>query len=114
MPDQAHFWSQAARSYEDDFINPFRPDVKNPLLKAIRKAADPRTKVAADLGCGIGPLLPLLARSFRQVYAIDFAEGMLARARERCGGLKNVEFVRRPLSDLGPFNGRVDVAVAVN
>src|SRR5262245_24112784 len=114
MPDQAHFWSQAARSYEDDFIDPFRPDVKNPLLRAIRKVAGPKTKVAADLGCGIGPLLPVLARSFRKVYAVDFAEGMLNRARERCDGLSNIGFLQRRLSDLGPLKGRVDVAVAVN
>jgi SAM-dependent methyltransferase len=39
---------------------------------------------------------------------------MLERARERCQGLGNVEFLERPLTDLAPLAGEVDVAVAVN
>src|SRR5262249_38098999 len=66
------------------------------------------------LGCGIGPLLPLLASSFRRVVAVDFAEGMLERARQRCEGLKNVEFQQRSLTDLASLAGKVDVAVAGN
>jgi SAM-dependent methyltransferase len=114
MSDQAHFWSRAAATYETDFINPYLPGVRNPLLAALSGVADPRHKVAADLGCGIGPLLPTLAAQFRYVYAVDFAEGMLARARERCRGLGNVEFVQTSLTRLEALAGRIDVAVAVN
>src|SRR5207244_1522731 len=71
-------------------------------------------RTVADLGCGIGPLLPFLAQHFQRVLAIDFAEGMLARARERCRGLPNVEFLQRSLTGLGPLVGQADVAVAVN
>jgi SAM-dependent methyltransferase len=114
MPNQAHYWSQAAESYEQEFVDPYRADVRSPLQQALDRIPDRSTKVAADLGCGIGPLLPVLAAQFRHVYAVDFAEGMLARARERCRGLTNVEFLTRPLTDLSPLAGRVDVAVAVN
>jgi SAM-dependent methyltransferase len=114
MRDQAYFWSQAAKSYEEDFVDPYRADVRSPLLKTLRRLADPGGKVAADLGCGIGPLLPCLAEHFRHVYAVDFAAGMLERARERCRGLSNVEFLERPLTDLRPLAGGVDLAVAVN
>ena len=55
--------------------------------------------MAADLGCGIGPLLPWLAGHFGHVHAVDFAEGMLSRARERCAGLANVTFHQRRLND---------------
>jgi SAM-dependent methyltransferase len=58
--------------------------------------------------------LPLLARRFRHVHAVDFAPGMLERARERCAGLGNVEFHQLRLTDLAALAGRVDVAVAVN
>jgi SAM-dependent methyltransferase len=114
MPDQAHFWSRAAEGYEEEFIDPDLPGVRNPLRATLAALANPTNKTVADLGCGIGPLLPFLAKHFQQVWAVDFAEGMLARARERCQGLTNVHFLRRDLTDLGELAGRVDVAVAVN
>ncbi len=114
MTDQAHFWSRAAGSYEQDFIDPYLPGVRNPLLKTLADLAGHERQTAADLGCGIGPLLPFLAGHFRHVLAVDFAEGMLSRARERCRGMPNVEFRQRGLTDLEPLAGRVDVAVAVN
>src|SRR5437588_12983182 len=114
MTDQAHHWSRAAESYEQDYIDPYLPDVRSPLLKTLRGLADPARKVAADLGCGIGPLLPSLAECFHKVYAVDFAEGMLARAREHCREVGNVAYLQRQLVDLSPLVGEIDVAVAVN
>jgi SAM-dependent methyltransferase len=110
MGNQEDSWSAVAGDYEAEFIDPYRLDVHSPLLRTLRRLPG---RVAADLGCGIGPLLPFLAGRFERVIAVDFAEGMLKRARERCRGLANVEFVRRSLTDLG-LAGKVDVAVSVN
>ena len=63
MADQAHFWSEAAATYEQEFIDPYLPGVRNPLPRALEELAV-RKGTAADLGCGVGPLLPLLARHF--------------------------------------------------
>jgi SAM-dependent methyltransferase len=111
MPDQSQAWSAAAATYEDEFVDPYRAAGPNPLLEALRGLGGDGT--VADLGCGVGPLLPFLVQHFRRVLAIDFAEGMLARARARCQSRK-VEFVQRSLTDLAPLAGRADVAVAVN
>src|SRR5579871_2950396 len=113
MSEQAHHWSRAAQGYEEAFIDPYLPEVRNPLMQALAELADKR-KTAADFGCGIGPLLPFLAEHFGQVIAVDFAEGMLARARERCENLPNVEFRQSDLTKLDQLVGQVDVAVAVN
>jgi SAM-dependent methyltransferase len=113
MSEQAHHWSRAAEGYEEAFIDPYLPEVRNPLRRALSELTDKR-KTAADLGCGIGPLLPFLAEHFKRVFAVDFAEGMLARARERCHGLANVEFQKRDLTNLEELVDQVDVAVAVN
>jgi SAM-dependent methyltransferase len=113
MSEQAHHWSRAAQGYEETFIDPYLPQVRNPLRQAIETLAD-KAKTVADLGCGIGPLLPFLAERFGRVIAVDFAEGMLTRARERCQGLPSVELHKRELTDLGAFTGQVDMAVAVN
>jgi SAM-dependent methyltransferase len=114
MSDQAEHWSRVADAYETEFVDPYLPEVHNPLPDALARLAGDGSGAAADLGCGVGPLLPLLAQRFHHVYAVDFADGMLARARERCAGLPNVEFLRHELTDLAPLAGRVDVAVAVN
>jgi SAM-dependent methyltransferase len=113
MPGQEHFWSRAAAEYEAEFIDPYRPDVESPLLDRLRQLAG-RELTAGDLGCGIGPLLPFLAEQFGTVHAVDFAAGMLERARERCRGLTNLTLHQRPLTDLAPLAGTLDVAVAVN
>jgi SAM-dependent methyltransferase len=115
MPDQDHFWSQAAADYETEFIDPYRRDVRNnPVKRFLYKLRDPHTRVVADLGCGIGPLLPFLSRHYRTVYAVDFAEGMLQRARERVQDRTNIQFVQARFDNLSAIAEPVDVAVAVN
>jgi SAM-dependent methyltransferase len=114
MPDQAQYWSRAADVYEKEFIDPYLPGVRNPLRQTLAELPNTKMQTVADLGCGIGPLLSFLAERFQRVFAVDFAEGMLQRARERCANLRHIEFLQRSLTDLGPLKGQVDVAVAVN
>jgi SAM-dependent methyltransferase len=113
MSDQAHLWSKAAGTYEKEFINPYLPDIRNPLKALLRKLGDPKGKVVADLGCGIGPLLPFLSQHYRRVYAVDFALGMLERARRAAAELVNVTFVQTSLTEL-QLAEPADVAIAVN
>jgi SAM-dependent methyltransferase len=114
MTDQAHYWSKAAEFYEREFIDPYREAVRSPLHRELEALADSANKTVADMGCGLGPLLPFLAARFKHVIGVDFAEGMLARARERCAGLSNVELRHLPLTKLTGLAGKVDVATAVN
>ncbi len=115
MLSQDHFWSRVAASYEQQFVDPYRADVRNnPLKKTLRRLRDLDNRVVADLGCGIGPMLPFLAKHFKTVHAIDFAEGMLARARERIKDSANVCFHQASFLDLHVLPEPVDVAVAVN
>ncbi len=114
MSEQADSWSRIAADYEQEFINPDLPEVRNPVRLELAKLKDSAGKTVADLGCGIGPLLPFLSARFKRVVAIDFAEKMLDRAKERCKGLGNIEFIRCALTDLTRLQGQLDVAVAVN
>lgn len=113
MSEQADAWSRAADVYEKEFVDPYRDTQGNRLLEAL-DGIPAEGLTVADLGCGIGPLLPRLASRFARVIAVDFAAGMLDRARERCAGLTDVSFDRRELTDLAPYHGTLDVAVAVN
>jgi SAM-dependent methyltransferase len=113
--DQGRVWSRHASQYDDLFLDPFREGVESPLLPALAALPGPETLTVADLGCGTGPLLPHLVARFGRVVAVDFAPGMIAKAKARLGeDAGRVEFLARPMWDLRDPVGRWDVAVAVN
>lgn len=115
-PNQERSWSRHAARYAEVFLDPYATDVVNPLWRALDEVQDAGAKTAADLGCGTGPLLgPLLAR-FRRVVALDFAPGMIERARQRVApaDAARIEFLQRPMDDLTDLKGTIDAAVAIN
>ncbi len=116
LQNQDRQWSRHAKGYDEVFLDPYLPSVENPLLPALDSVTDADHKTVADLGCGAGPLLPYLVERFKQIIALDFAPGMLERARERLGAQAagKVAFLQRPMHDLDDLDGQVDVAVAVN
>lgn len=109
----ARDWDQVAADYFTEVVSPLRTGVPRPLLRALDALPAARRQTVADLGCGIGTLLPTLAARFRRVHGIDFSPAMLARARAACAR-PNVSLHRADLADLRRFHGRLDVAVTVN
>jgi SAM-dependent methyltransferase len=65
---------------------------------------------ALESGCSIGVFTELLAARCAQVVAIDFAPSALALARERVGGLPNVELLQASFPEQAP-QGPWDVVV---
>lgn len=109
----ARAWDRIAADYFGEIVSPFHGGECRPLLRALGLIRDARRKTVADLGCGIGTLLPTLAGRFGQVLAVDFSAEMLARARAACHA-DNVTYHRADLADLKRLRGRLDVAVTVN
>jgi SAM-dependent methyltransferase len=116
LQNQDRQWSRHAARYDEIFLDPFSPGVHNPLLKALDDIPNKSSKSVADLGCGTGPLLPILARDFASVTAIDFAPAMISCARQRLDENERarVTFLERPMHQLDDLAGKLDVAVAVN
>jgi len=110
---EAKDWDQIADRYEREITSPFQEGVINPLYDALRSISDRQKMTVADLGCGMGRLLPFLAKNFREVVAIDFSKRMIEKAKERTDA-KNVSFCLCSLTNLSEFYGRFDVAVSVN
>lgn len=73
----------------------------------------PRDWTVADVGCGTGNVAELLAPWVKRVIAVDRSEPMLAAARKRLAGSKNLEFVEGEVSRLPLGDGAVDAAVCV-
>ena len=67
--------------------------------------------VVADLGCGTGGTLPLLAPVAARVIGIDREEAMLEVAAARAEGLANVELRRGQLDALPLPDAAIDVAL---
>jgi SAM-dependent methyltransferase len=117
LEDQDRQWSRHAVRYDELFLDAFQDGVENPLLERLAQIPDPAHKTVADLGCGIGPLLPLLIGrfGFGRVIALDFAPAMITRARRRLGpDADRVTFLNRAMHELDDLVGQIDVAVAVN
>jgi SAM-dependent methyltransferase len=116
LQSQDRYWSRHAARYDEIFLDPFSAGVQNPLLDALGAIPDRSSKSVVDLGCGTGPLLPLLARTFGTVMALDFAPAMISRARQRLDddARQRVTGLQRPMHELDDLSGRIDVAVAVN
>ncbi len=72
-----------------------------------------RFEKIADLGCGHGTLTEKLAQKYSQaqIWGIDLAEGMIARAKARCAETPNVTWVT---DDLETFEGRNFSLVTTN
>lgn len=75
----------------------------------------PADWVVADIGTGTGYMLPILARTFRKVIAVDPVPNMLEVAQSRCRTqrIKNVAFRRGDMSRLPILNEQADLVLAV-
>jgi ubiquinone/menaquinone biosynthesis C-methylase UbiE len=109
----ADAWDRIADTYFEQISTPFQAEVKNPLLDYLDALPGRQEMTVADLGCGIGNLLPFLADRFKKVVAVDFSPKMLQAAQINCSR-QNVQFCRQSLTDLSVFANQIDVAVTVN
>ena len=99
-------WDKISTKYYKEIDSPFSKGVTNPLFKEITRL--PKNKVVADLGCGTGPLLKHL-KKFKEVYAIDFSQGMLDIAKKTNKAI----FLKKDLTKLN-FKNKFDYAFSIN
>jgi ArsR family transcriptional regulator len=104
-----HFFATAAgqwdRLREDLFGRDFAPSALLALM--------PRDWVVADLGCGTGALLSVLAPHVARVIGVDASQEMLTAARSRVHDLDNIELRAGALEAL-PIDGQsLDAATLV-
>jgi SAM-dependent methyltransferase len=93
----ARYWEGIGKRYEDEVFASSLADRDGVIRRRLDELANERA-VAIDFGCGVGHYLPLLARRFRAVHGVDFAESLLEQARARCGPLSNVSIERADLA----------------
>ena len=108
MTDVAQAYNKWASSYDAD-KNATR-DLDALVMQ--RVGLPLAEKDILELGSGTGKNTSYLAQHARHVVAMDFAEGMIARAHQRIV-TNNVQFVKHDVRDTWPVpSGSVDFVVA--
>jgi len=110
---QSEDWDKIAEDYFSHIESPFSPGVKNPLLTHLKQIKGENLS-AIDLGCGIGNLIPFIKGIFPKVVCVDFSAEMLAKAQEKFGSQKHVEFLQGDLNNLSKFQDQFTHAFAIN
>lgn len=104
------FWNSYAKSYDSvENLNPHQE-----MLQSVVDLVPGNAKKILDAGCGSGALLKLLRANdtTRELYGIDFAKEMLAKAKTRLPGVK---FEVANLNNTLPFsNESFDCVVCTN
>ena len=104
------YFAQVAHRWDQMRTDCFGPSFHLEAVTALL----PRHWTAVDVGTGTGYLLPVLARTFISVIAVDPVGEMLAAARQRVahGGFDNVDFRRGSATELPVKDGELDLCIA--
>jgi SAM-dependent methyltransferase len=112
------FWSAYGRYAWDEQRAPARPSAPpEPIVALLQGRRREGEEWVLDAGCGTGNYAVALARAGWHVIGIDYARGMLARAREKVtadvAGL--VSFAEADLdAPLAYLDGRFDHAISIS
>ena len=107
------YWDSMAGVYEEEILSVLHSDERGLIRARLNKIASKNSTVA-DIGCGIGHFLPLLAGRFGKVYANDISGELLERARQAHSGKANIIFVPGDISAVFKKIPRVDCVLSVN
>ena len=108
MSDVAQAYNKWAASYDAD--KNITRDLDALVMQRVSLAID--NKDILELGSGTGKNTSYLAQRARHVTAIDFSEGMIARAHQRIV-TNNVQFVKHDVRDTWPVeSASADLVVA--
>ncbi len=105
-------WDDVAATFDEDIFSVPEHDRKQEILKRVQRYAG-KDRTAADIGCGIGRTLPMLAERFGKVHATDISSECLAVAENKNACYHNVEYLHADLVSPLPF-ATVDFALCIN
>ncbi|UCQ18541.1 class I SAM-dependent methyltransferase [Edwardsiella tarda] len=109
-PKSPEHWDRRAQAMSVTCAAP-----NDPYLQQLTAAIDlHQAETLLDVGCGPGSVCLALAPHLRQVYGLDYSQGMLAVAAQRAShqGIENATLLRRAWEDPWDDIPRCDIAVA--
>jgi 2-polyprenyl-3-methyl-5-hydroxy-6-metoxy-1,4-benzoquinol methylase len=107
------YWNGIAENYESEIFSVLADDKENLVTKNIKNFGA-ESKVAIDLGCGIGYFLPFLSKSFGKVHAVDFSEKCLQQARKNSENINGIEYWCEDMSSPKNLIPKADFILSIN
>ena len=105
-------WDEYAEDYHTEVISPFQKDVKNPLKEELLNLTHRKNKTLAEFGCGRFELGNFLSENFGEVFAFDFSEKMVEKAKGN-NHFPNTTIEKIDTTKMN-FYEKFEVAVSVN
>jgi 2-polyprenyl-3-methyl-5-hydroxy-6-metoxy-1,4-benzoquinol methylase len=105
-------WNKLAHDFPDLVLEIAENDPHGVLTEEIDNAAR-KASTVADLGCGAGSVLPLLAPRFKTVLAVDYAQSLLDTARQRVPA-SNITFQKHNLTRPNTLTQTTDLTLCIN
>ncbi len=106
-------WDAVASRFEAEIFNVPANDRKGLIASTIARHADP-DGTAADIGCGIGRTIGLLAEHFGRVVASDVSRECLSIAAHRNRAIGNASYHHVDLTAGPPPGDAVHFALCIN
>jgi hypothetical protein len=83
-------WNLHADAFESDICDITVDETHDQLSRYVNAVKPSPDSMLIDLGCGLGSFIQKFGNRFHECVGIDFASRIIARAKERCAGLRNV------------------------
>lgn len=108
-----HYWDNLAGNFKQDVFEVFKNDANGTIARAIQTHSS-ENQIATDIGCGVGSLLPMLAKSFGKVYGVDISPKCLKKAEKNCSKYSNITYIDQDLSKVKCQLPKSDFLLCVN
>jgi 2-polyprenyl-3-methyl-5-hydroxy-6-metoxy-1,4-benzoquinol methylase len=109
-------WNALAATFEKDVCDISREETADQIRRYVARAKIPkRGAVLVDMGCGIGTFIQQYGHRFAQIVGVEYAAAIIARAKERCAAMGNIEWHTAGVEAAGRRIGpRADLTVCMN
>jgi SAM-dependent methyltransferase len=108
-------WDKLADDFESETCDITREESADVTERFVSLARIPRNAVLVDLGCGVGTFIHRFGGRFGEIFGVEFAPRIIARARTRCAHMQNVTWLNNDIPRAARKIGtKADLTVCLN
>jgi ubiquinone/menaquinone biosynthesis C-methylase UbiE len=108
-------WNRLAKRFESEACDIAREESGDAVRRAFALAKLPKNAMLVDMGCGIGTFIRDFGGRFAEIAGVEYAAGILARAKQRCAHIDQVTWYNAGAAQAAKRIGRrADLAVCMN